>query len=66
MVLNILYEDGEEWGMAVKKGDEELLGQINTFIKTFKEEEGFDALNEKYLKEEKEIFDAQAFPWFFD
>lgn len=62
----VSFKDGEEWGMAVKKGDEELLGQINAFIKTFKEEEGFDALNEKHLKEEKEVFDARGFPWFFD
>ncbi len=62
----VSFKDGEEWGMAVKKGDDELLEQINTFIKTFKENQGFDALNEKYLKDEKEVFDARNFPWFFD
>ena len=62
----VSFEDGEDWGMAVKKGDEALLTEINVFIKTFKENKGFDALNEKYLKIEKDVFDARGFPWFFD
>lgn len=62
----VSFKDGEDWGMAVKKGDEALLTEINVFIKTFKENKGFDALNEKYLKIEKDVFDARGFPWFFD
>lgn len=62
----VSFNESEDWGIGVKKGNEALLGEINSFIKTFKEENGFDALNEKYLKAEKEDFDARDFPWFFD
>lgn len=62
----IPFQDSENWGMAVNKGNTELLNQVNGFIKDFKEKGGFDDLTNKYLKEEKETFDQLDFPWFFD
>ncbi|MGD1822823.1 MAG: transporter substrate-binding domain-containing protein [Pleomorphochaeta sp.] len=60
------FQDTEKWGVAVKKGNEELLNQINDFIPEFTKNGGFDELSEKYLKEEKKAFEELGFKWFFD
>lgn len=62
----IPFQDAESWGIAVKKGDAELLGQLNEFIAQSKEDGEFDRLTEKYLSEEKKAFDEYNFKWFFD
>ncbi|QUI23991.1 transporter substrate-binding domain-containing protein [Vallitalea pronyensis] len=62
----IPFQDSEGWGMAVKKDNEALLSSINTFIAEYKSDGGFDELTDRYMKEEKETFDALGFPWFFD
>lgn len=62
----IPFQNAESWGIAVKKGDTELLGQLNEFIAQSKEDGEFDRLTEKYLSEEKKAFDAYNFKWFFD
>lgn len=62
----IPFQDTESWGIAVKKGDAELLGQLNEFIAQSKEDGEFDRLTEKHLSEEKKAFDAYNFKWFFD
>lgn len=62
----IPFQDPEAWGIAVKKGDTELLGQLNEFIAQSKEDGEFDRLTEKYLAEEKKAFDEHDFKWFFD
>lgn len=62
----IPFQDSENWGMAVNKDNSELLNKINAFIKEYKAEGGFNKLTNKYMKEEKKIFDNLGFPWFFD
>lgn len=62
----IPFQDKEMWGVAVKKGNSELLNQLNTFIPKFTEEGGFDTLSQKYLAKEKAAFDELGFKWFFD
>lgn len=62
----IPFQDPEAWGIAVKKGDTELLGQLNEFIAQSKKDGEFDRLTEKYLAEEKKAFDERSFKWFFD
>ena len=62
----IPFQDPESWGIAVKKGDAELLDQLNEFIAQSKEDGEFDRLTEKYLAEEKQAFDEHQFKWFFD
>lgn len=64
--LLIPFQDSESWGMAINKGNDELLTQINSFIETYKGQGGFDKLTDKYLKAEKQTFDTLGFPWFFD
>ena len=62
----IPFQDVEQWGVAVKKGNAELLDKLNEFIPQFTADGGFDKLTEKYLSEEKASFDALGFQWFFD
>ena len=62
----IPFQDPESWGIAVKKGDAELLDQLNEFIAQSKEDGEFDRLTKKYLAEEKQAFDEHQFKWFFD
>ncbi|MCI9129656.1 MAG: transporter substrate-binding domain-containing protein [Eggerthellaceae bacterium] len=62
----IPFQDPEEWGIAVKQGDQELLDQLNAFIEQSKQDGEFDRLTERYLSEEKKAFDQNGFRWFFD
>lgn len=62
----IPFQEPEKWGIAVQKGNSELLEQVNAFLKEFREEGGYDKLVETYLSEEKEAFDTLGFQWFFD
>jgi polar amino acid transport system substrate-binding protein len=66
VAIFIPFQDVEYWGCAVKKGNTELVEQLNAFIKDFRAEGGFDELTEKHLKEEKKAFDEYGFTWFFD
>lgn len=62
----IPFQDVESWGVAVQKGNTELLDQLNEFIASYREDGGFDDLTETYLAEEKKAFDELGFRWFFD
>jgi len=62
----IASQSSENWGMAVNKGDAELLGNINSFIEEYKTIGGFETLTNKYLANEKQTFDELGFAWFFD
>lgn len=62
----IPFQEPEKWGIAVQKGNSELLEQVNAFLKEFREEGGYDKLGETYLSEEKKAFDELGFQWFFD
>ena len=64
--IYIPFQNVEYWGVAVKKGNTELLNQLNEFIKKYTDEGGFDALSDKYLSDEKQAFNALGFKWFFD
>lgn len=65
-IIQIPAQDSEDWGIVVKKGNTELLNQINEFIRGYKEDGKFDELTDKYMAKEKQIFDQLGFPWFFD
>jgi polar amino acid transport system substrate-binding protein len=62
----IPFQDAESWGIAVQKGNAELLGQLNEFIAKSRADGEFDRLTERYLPEEKAAFDTLGFKWFFD
>ncbi|MBI9103563.1 MAG: transporter substrate-binding domain-containing protein [Spirochaetales bacterium] len=63
--LTPFQSEFEYWGAAFKKGNTELQEEMNAFIPEFKKNGGFDELAVKYLKEVKEVFDAQGVPFFF-
>ena len=54
------------WGMAVKKGNSELLQGVNSFIKYYQDDGGFNNLGDKYLGYIKSVFDDSGIPFFFD
>ena len=64
--IYIPFQNVEYWGVAVKKGNAELLNSINEFIEKYTSEGGFDKLSEKYLQDEKKAFEELGFKWFFD
>ena len=55
----------EAWAIGIRKGDIELEKQVNAFLAEFKAKKGFDALGDKYLKEDKEAFKQMGFPFYF-
>jgi polar amino acid transport system substrate-binding protein len=55
----------ELWGIALRKGDDGLKGQVNGFLKTFREQGGFERLGDTWLKEQKESFKALKYPFYF-
>ena len=58
--------DNQYWGIAVKKGNKDLLEKINLYVSEFKKEGGFDKLSDKYLFELKQVFKELNLPFFFD
>lgn len=62
----IPFQEVDKWGVAVQKGNTQLLDQLNEFIKKYTKEGGFDDLTQKYLEKEKAAFDEFGFKWFFD
>src|ERR1700734_3225910 len=55
----------ESWAIGIRKGNEDLEKQGNAFLADFKARHGFDALGDKYLKEDKEAFKQMGFPFYF-
>jgi len=65
-LLQPFQKDFEYWGIALQKeGTEELSGEINAFLNSYREAGGFDKLAEKYLKEIKDKFAEEGIPFFF-
>ena len=61
------YQDTPEyWGVGIKKGETGLLEDVNAFIAAYRAEGGFVELAETWLPDQKEIFDEQNIPFFFD
>ena len=55
----------EKWGIALRKGDEQLKEQINRFLATFRAQGGFERLGDAWLKEQKATFKELKYPFFF-
>jgi len=55
----------ESWAIGIRKGNVALEKQVNAFLSDFKAKKGFDALGDKYLKEDKEAFKQMGFPFYF-
>jgi polar amino acid transport system substrate-binding protein len=55
----------ESWAVGLRKGDDELRGKVNDFLKQFKARGGFDELATRYLKDQKEAFTKLGYPFYF-
>lgn len=55
----------EEWAIGVRKDNTVLREQINTFLKAFRAEGGFDRLGDQFLKEQKAAFEREGVPFVF-
>ncbi|GFE60253.1 transporter substrate-binding domain-containing protein [Geobacter sp. AOG2] len=55
----------EKWGIALRKGDDQLKEQINRFLTTFRGQGGFERLGDTWLKEQKTAFKELNYPFFF-
>ena len=55
----------ESWAIGIRKGNDELRGQVNKFLADFKAKKGFDALGDRYLGEQKEAFKKLGYPFYF-
>lgn len=64
-VLEPFQDAPEQWGIGIKKGNQELKDQVNAFLKEFKASGGFDKLQETHLSEQKILFDELGVPLFF-
>lgn len=64
-LLKPFQKKPEYWGVAIKKGNDELKEKVNAFIKQAKSDGTFDALSKKYLTEARATFDARGITFFF-
>ena len=55
----------ESWAIAIRKGNDELRTRVNAFLAEFKAKKGLEALGEKYITKDKEIFKEMGYPFSF-
>lgn len=55
----------EAWAIGLRKGNAGLRMQVNEFIAAYRQQGGFEALGEKWLKEQKEAFREGGIPFYF-
>ena len=54
----------ESWAVGIGKGNDELKGKVNTFIKEYRAKGGFEQLGDRYLKEMKDEFKRLGYTFF--
>lgn len=54
----------ESWAVGIGKGNDELKGKVNAFIKDYRAKGGFEQLGDRYLKEMKDEFKRLGFSFF--
>lgn len=55
----------ESWAIGIRRDNNLLREQIDTFLKMFRKEGGFEKLGEKYLKDQKEAFKKAGVTFYF-
>ena len=55
----------ESWAIAVRKGNPDLLKQVNAFLADYRLQKGFEKLGDKWLSEQKSAFKKQVIPFYF-
>lgn len=56
----------EQWAIGLRKGEDSLRLQINTFLADYRAKGGFARLADKYLAKERNMMLAQGLPFVFD
>ena len=54
----------ESWAVGIAKGNDELKGKVNAFIKDYRAKGGFEQLGDRYLKEMKDEFKRLGYTFF--
>lgn len=54
----------EAWAVGIRKGNDPLKARVNTFLKEYRTQGGFDRLGDIWLKEQKEQFKRLGYPFF--
>jgi polar amino acid transport system substrate-binding protein len=55
----------ESWAIGIKKGDETLKAEVNTFIRAFRDSKGFEKLGDRWLSAQKTAFQKLGIPFVF-
>ncbi len=55
----------ESWAIGIRKGNDALRTGVDRFLADFRAKNGFEALGERYLKEQKEAFQKMGYPFYF-
>lgn len=55
----------ESWAIGIRKGNDALRGEVNSFLKVFRATDGFENLGDQYLSEQKAAFEKEGIPFFF-
>jgi len=55
----------ESWAIGIRKGNDELRGQVNAFLADFRAKKGFETLGDRYLADQKAAFKKLGIPFFF-
>ena len=55
----------ESWAVAVRKGNDGLLRQVNAFLADYRAQKGFEKLGDRWLPEQKEAFRKLGYPFYF-
>jgi polar amino acid transport system substrate-binding protein len=55
----------ESWAVGIRQGDDILRGQVNEFLRVFREAGGFEQLGDRHLADIKQVFAEQGVPFVF-
>jgi|GEM_PF-57415 len=55
----------ETWSIGIRKGNDDLRKQVNTFLRDYRKNGRFDELAERYMAEEKHAFEKLGVPFIF-
>ena len=55
----------DKWAIGVRKDNDKLLNQVNSFLQEFNKSGGFNTLSNRWLKQEKQAFKELGVPFYF-
>lgn len=55
----------EQWAIGIRKGNDALRQQVNAFLVSFRARGGFEELGNRWLREQKHVFEERGLPFVF-